>query len=157
RKPGETMDAERRPISANYIGLMKMRMVAGRDFVDADDRPEAVRVVIVNEGLVRKYWPGQSVVGKRLGFWNQQWTVVGVVHDAREFDLRGETGAKFYVPAKRLNQQNGSFIIRTRVDPSTIAQSIRPALWSIDANLPVTQIATMRERMGNSVVEQRYR
>jgi predicted permease len=157
RQPGESMDAERRPISANYIGLMKMRMVAGRDFVEADDRPDAVRVVIVNEGLVRRFWPGQSVVGKRLGFWNQQWTVVGVVHDAREFDLRGETGPKFYVPAKRLNQQTGSFVIRTRVDPSAIAQSIRPTLWSIDANLPITQIATMRERMGNSVVEQRYR
>jgi predicted permease len=157
RKPGQSMDAERRPISANYFSVMKMRMVAGRDFVAADDRSDAMRVVIVNESLVRKYWPGQSAIGTRLGFWNQQWTVVGVVHDAREFDLRGENGAKFYVPSKRLNEQSGSFVIRTRLDPSTLAASIRPALWAVDDKLPITQIATMRERMGNSVVEQRYR
>jgi predicted permease len=157
RKPGESMAADRRPISANYFDVMKMRIVAGRDFVEGDDRPDAARVVIVSEGLVRKYWPGQSVIGKRLGFWKEQWTVVGVVHDAREFDLRGESGAKFYVPSKRLNEQSGSFVIRTRVDPSTIAKSIRPTLWAIDANLPITQIATMRERMGETVAEQRYR
>jgi putative ABC transport system permease protein len=157
RKPGESWAADRRPISANYFDVMKMRIVTGRGFVDADDRPDALRVVVVNEGLVRKYWPGQSVVGKRLGFWNEQWTVIGVVRDTRELDLRGEPGAKFYVPSKRLGQQTGSFVIRTRVDPSTIMKSIRPTLWSIDGTLPITQIATMRERMGDSVVEQRYR
>lgn len=157
RIPGKSMDAERRPVSANYFRVTKMRFVAGRDFTDDDDHIEAVRVMVVNEGFVRRFWPGQSVIGKRVTFWNEPWTVVGVVRDTRESDLRGETGAKFYVPSKRLREQTGSFVIRTRIDPSTLAASVRPTLWAVDEKLPITQIATMRERMGNTVLEQRYR
>jgi len=157
RKPGELLDAERRPVSSNYFRVTKMRIIAGRDFDPADDHPDATRVMVVNEGFIRRFWPGQSAVGKTVKFWNEQWTVVGVVRDPRERDLRGEKGPKFYVPSRRLSEQTGSFVIRTRIEPSTLAASVRPTLWAIDANLPITQIATMRERMGNTVAEQRYR
>ena len=156
-KPGESMDAERRPVSANYFDVMRMRFVAGRAFTADEDRPDAARVVVVNEAMVRKYWPGQSGVGKKLGFWNQEWTIVGVVRDTRESKLRGERSTKFYVPSQSLGQPDGSFVIRTTGDPMALASAIRPALWAVDPTLPVTQIMDMRRRMGESVVEQQYR
>jgi predicted permease len=156
-KPGEPMDAERRPVSANYFDVMRMRLVAGRGFTADEDRPDAPRVVVVNEALVRRYWPGESGVGKKLGFWNREWTVVGVVRDTRERNLRGEGSTKFYVPAQSLGVPDGSFVIRTTGDPMALASAIRPALWAVDPKLPVTQIMDMRRRMGQSVVEQQYR
>ena len=156
-KPGESMDAERRPVSASYFGVMRMRFVAGRAFTTDEDRPDAPHVVVVNEAMVRKYWPGESGIGKRLGFWNEEWTVVGVVRDTRESNLRGERSTKFYVPSQRLGQPDGSFVIRTTGDPMDLASAIRPALWAVDPALPITQIMDMRRRMGQSVVEQQYR
>ncbi|HEY9226162.1 MAG TPA: ABC transporter permease, partial [Gemmatimonadaceae bacterium] len=156
-KPGESMDAERRPVSSNYFDVMRMRIVAGRGFTADDDRAGVPGVVVVNEEMVRKYWPGQSAVGKRLGFWNEEWIVVGVVRDTRESNLRGERSTKFYVPGRRLSSGDGSFVIRTTGDPMQIANAIRPALWSIDPALPVTQIMSMRQRMGESIHEQQYR
>ena len=156
-KPGEVLDAERRPVTSNYFETMRMRIVAGRGFTPDDDRADAQRVVVVNEEMVRRYWPGETGVGKRLGFWKNQWTVVGVVRDTRESNLRGDRSTKFYVPSRRLNSAGGSFVIRTRGDEASVLRAITPALHSVDPTVAVTQVATMRARMGETVVEQRYR
>jgi predicted permease len=155
----EVLDAERRFITANYVRTMGMKIVAGRDFTEADDRAGAPTVVLVNESLARRFWPNESAVGKHLGFWGQDPlpTIVGVVRDPRETDLRGETSSKFYVPTHKLSDGGGSLLIRTRLDPKTITPIVRERLWRIDPTLAITQIMPMRERMRESVADQRYR
>jgi ABC-type antimicrobial peptide transport system permease subunit len=98
-------------------------------------------------------------VGKRLGFWGQDPvpTIVGVVRDPLETDLRGETSSKFYVPTHKLSDGGGSVLIRTKLGPQTITPIVRERLWSIDPTLAITEIAPMRDRMHESVADQRYR
>jgi predicted permease len=156
-RTGEVLDAERRPVSPNYFDVMKMHIVAGRGFTPDDNREDARRVVVVNVEMVRRYWPGTSGVGKRLDFWKRDWTVVGVVRDTRESNLRGDRSTKFYVPANLLGSPGGSLLLRITGDAATIMRAVRPTLASFDPRLLVGDIAMMRTRMGETVAEQRYR
>lgn len=157
-RPGEVLSAERRFVSTNYFQLMRMRLVAGRALTAQDEHPAAARVLVVNEELVRRFWPGESGLGRRIRFWDAEpWTIVGVVSDPREFELRGERSMKFYASAKVGGPGGGSFIIRTRIEPLTIADAVRRRIWSVDPAAPITEVTTMRERMRNSITEQRYR
>ena len=153
--PGEVMDAERRIVSASYFDVMRMRTIAGRLFTRAEDRPGAQPVVVINERMARRFWPGQNAVGKHLGFHDRRHLIIGVVKDTRERDLRGEQSLNFYVPST--GQTGGSFALRTRLDHRTLAPLIREKLWSVDPGLAITGIVSMRDLMGESVSAQRYR
>jgi predicted permease len=153
--PGEVMDAQRRIVSASYFQVMGMRTVEGRFFTPAEDQPGAQPVVVINERMARRFWPGQSAVGKYLGFFDRKHLIVGVTQDTRERDLRGEQSFNFYVPVAR--RGGGSFVVRTKLDASLLAPAIREKLWSVDPGLPITSIASMRDLMGESVSAQRYR
>jgi putative ABC transport system permease protein len=160
RAPGEVLDAWRRRVSASYFDVMRMRLVDGRFFSAAEDQPGAQPVVVINERMARRFWPGQRAVGKRIGrIWtggrSNQHLVIGVVRDAREHDLRGEESITYYAPNGR--ESGGSFVLRTRLSVNELAPVIRHRLWSVDPTLPITGIASMRELMGQSVSAQRYR
>jgi putative ABC transport system permease protein len=153
--PGEVVDAERRFVSSNYFHVLRMRATEGRFFTAAEDQPGAQPVVVINERMARRFWTGQSAVGKYLGIFEKRHLIIGVVQDTRERDLRGEQSLNFYVPAAR--QKNGSFALRTELSIHRLGPVIREKLWSVDPGLPITSIASMRDLMGESVSAQRYR
>src|SRR5207249_3574772 len=83
-------------VGEDYFKTMGIRLVEGRVFTEAD-RQGAPGVVLVNEAMARKFWPGQSPVGKRLRVspWNKDvppQTVVGLVADVKQQGLDAPTG-----------------------------------------------------------------
>ncbi|MCI0434288.1 MAG: ABC transporter permease [Gemmatimonadetes bacterium] len=156
--PGEIVLAERYAVSANYMDLMRMRIVEGRGFSAADDRPGAAKVVVVNESLTRRYFPGRSAVGRWLGIWGGDYAIVGVVADVRDRSLEGDDLARFYMPRLERGGQGGHFVLRvSAADPASLADDVRASILAYDPNVAITSIMPMTQRIHDSLIEQRFR
>jgi len=163
RAPGQVRMVDFRSVSPGYFAAMSIAMRAGRD-VAWSDTPATQPVIVVSETMARKFWPDQSAVGQRVKRGrpdsDEPWvTVVGVVSDVRQFDLVSVPRPAMYFPA---SQDHGTgdtlrdWVVRTSSDPKAVLPSVRSAVWSIDATLPVTRVETMTEVRGAATASQRF-
>ena len=89
-------------VSPSYFRTMRIRLLAGRSF-SGQDGPPATPVVIVNETMARRYWPGASPIGKRVRFngTNDPWMeVVGAIADVKHWGLDARVNPEIYLPLK---------------------------------------------------------
>ena len=149
------------PVRGDYFGTMKMRLIEGRLVGDAE-RPEGPQVVVINEGMAKRFWPGQSAVGKRFRRGspeeNRPWiTVAGVVADVKEA-LDTVPGLQGYWPfAQMAWARDLTLVIRTAGDPLAIIPAVRNEVRAADASVPVVSTTTMQQLMSESVSEPRFR
>jgi putative ABC transport system permease protein len=145
-------DALFRLVGGRYLQTIGARLVEGR-FLDERDRPYSPPVVVVNQALARQYWPNRSALGQRIdsgtGLGSPRWmTVVGVMADIRERGLDLAIKPAVYVP---FTQTEMSFFtpeeiaVRTSDDPLSLAKALQRAVWSVDAEQPVSNIRTMED------------
>ncbi len=159
--PGQENIVVTRIISPHYFETMSIPLLSGRAFTDQDTRATP-RVAVISETMARRYWPGQDPIGKRIGTGRiqrpQDWTqVVGVVKDVRQFELTADAKPQMYLP----HRQRGFFpsddlVVKTDVDPASIASTVRNAVWEIDKDQPVSNIRTMEEILLDSIARQRF-
>ena len=132
-------------VTPGYFRAMDIAVVEGRDFDDRDLQPGAPAVVIVSDAMARRYWPGESAIGKRLvggaappadGRWA---TVVGVVKDLRREGLDVAPILSAFIPALL---QRMDLTIRTANASEPLIPAIRRELRAIDPSLPVPAIVT---------------
>ena len=149
-------------IGNDYFKTMKIRLLEGRTFEPQDNNPDAMRVVIVNQALAKRFWTG-SPIGKRVnpGFADPKvWcTIVGVVEDTKNAGMDKPAGPELYFQAKQANQflsGNLSFVIRTTNDFASVEGSIRNAVRELDSTLPVYNLRSMDEVVSKSMVQPRF-
>jgi predicted permease len=150
--PGHEFGAVYRVVRPKYFGTMQIRMMAGRDFSERDDA-HAPPVVVVNEALARRQWPGESAVGRSLALPDGQTqtvlTVVGVVRNARQSDWTSPADDEFYFPyAQRLEafgSASQTFVVRTSGAPEAVAAHLDRAALGIDPDVPVSALRTMEQ------------
>ncbi|HEU0252542.1 MAG TPA: ABC transporter permease, partial [Pyrinomonadaceae bacterium] len=145
-------------VTPGYFQTMGIRLLAGRDFTEAD-RTGAPLVTIVDERLAQKYWPNQSPLGKRVRFGppedNEPWhTVIGVVNVVRHQRMQEETRDSVYLPHQQI-PVGGLSIVSRSADPKGLVGSVRREVAQIDADLPLSNIATMEEVMADSIWQPR--
>jgi putative ABC transport system permease protein len=143
-------------VSPGYFGTMRIPLLAGREFTD-DDRVDAPSVVVVDEHLAEREWPGESAIGKRIrtdmdGPWA---TVVGVVRSVKHFELRDQPMAQLYAPYMQDAQIFTSVAVRTRGEPMALASAVRDAIWRVDPDQPVWRLRTMETLVRDSLGSQR--
>ena len=141
---------------ASYFETMGIQLLEGR-LIERSDITAATGAVVVNRAFAEHYWPGESAIGKQV--WqgiqedmeeneNFAWRpVVGVVEDVRSLGLDVEIRPIIYyaMAGPGDNYQNSmSLVVRTTAAPSSLAPAVREAVWSIDPNIPITNIETMR-------------
>ena len=138
-----------RLVRTGYFATMRLPLRRGRDF-DTRDRAEGLPVCIVNETMARRHWPGQDPIGRRVGVGtsDRAWlTVVGVSADARQSEWTGSVPEEIYAPYAQHATEFGSaeltFVVRTAGDPLEVAGAVQRAAWSVDANVPISGMATM--------------
>jgi predicted permease len=126
-----------------FLDVMGMRIVQGRGFSEADNRPGAPTVAVVNETMARKYWSGTSPVGRCILIASRPCTVViGVVAKASPFaSLRGEwsdADGQFFVPIEAFKDLNDQrvLLVRTEGDPRAILSRLRSEAQMARADLP---------------------
>jgi putative ABC transport system permease protein len=131
----------------NYFQTMGMTLVKGRTFT-AQDSGETTKVAVINETMVRRYWPDDDPLGKRFKFGdagsNAPWiTIVGVIRDVRRQGLDRPIRIESYLPHQQLTARSMEIVVRTIGDPLTLAGAVREAVWSLDRDLPIGAIQTM--------------
>jgi predicted permease len=146
-------------VSAGYFATMRIPLVEGRNFTDAD-LSDAPHVAIVSEALARRYWPGQRAVGRRIkaGAPDSQspWkTIVGVVGNARYRDWRA-VRLDVYVPYQQWSFRAMDVILRTTVEPRSIAGAVRQTVFSLDRDVPLATVTTMEEAVADAMAGPRF-
>jgi ABC-type antimicrobial peptide transport system permease subunit len=130
---------------------MRMPLIAGRFFTD-DDRGK--NLAVISQRAAQIAWHGQNPIGqffRRGDPDDKPIQVIGVVGDVRAVDLSKEPPPMVYVPVTYRSNQTGSFVIRAENDPATVADAIRKAIWSIDAQVPVPEVRTMETIVDGSL------
>ena len=158
--PGNRAKGDWQVVTDGAIETMGEHLVAGRLFTRAD-RADSAPVAIVNETMVRKYWDGESPVGRRMRMGssnpNRPWiTVVGVVRDLRHNGLIAPVKEKFYIPHTQFAVSTGfaprdmTFVLRSSGDAMSVAGQARAALARLDQNVPVSSVRRMTEVVSDS-------
>jgi len=147
------------PISSDYFRAMKTPLIAGRYFTEQDNK-ENSEAVIINQSMARGYFGGErAAVGKRMKLegdgakWRE---VVGVVGDERFFGWDNDLNASTYFPYGAAPDSGMAFVVRTKIDPMSVSSSVRQAIWSIDKDLPFTEVQTMDQRLSQSFAGRRF-
>ena len=149
-------------VDENYFTTLGVPLVAGR-FFDERDLPGGPPVVIVNETLARRYFPGGNAVGRRLKEGgaerpNNPWMeIVGVVGDVKYSGLNAPPEPAFYLPDRQQPLIRRFVIVRTAADPRSALNSIRAAVSALDRDVPVARLYTIDQLMNESVAAPRFR
>jgi putative ABC transport system permease protein len=148
-------------VSDGYFKTMGISLVGGRNFND-DDRVTTMPVVLINEAMARKTWPGQDAIGKRIkwGGWpGADWlAVVGIVADVKVSSLEVETTPAIYMSIFQIprTRSNAIYLTRTDRDPAELISSVRSEIRSVDEDLPVYSIKTMTQIVSESLSQRRF-
>jgi predicted permease len=151
-------------VSPGYFQAMGIRMVSGRDF-STRDSAQAPSVVIVSQSVARRFWPGQSPIGKRITGEDdpkpQDWlTIIGVVEDVKQMGMAEQRGGAIYQPLEQITRTSWAshiaFVIRTTSNPETLVSTMRAVVRDIDKDQPVQTVATMTDLIALTTAEQQF-
>ena len=155
----------------HYFEAMGIPLRQGR-YLQPEDQPSSEPVVVINETMAKKFWPGLDPVGQRIawggptnhGPWMR---IVGIVADVKQGPLNTETFQQTYLPWLQLPDgmiaenvigvfRSLKLTVRTKIDPASLATAIRGQIRDIDPSLPVTQVQTMVQVVQASTGPQRF-
>jgi putative ABC transport system permease protein len=156
--PEEDPSADRYSISPGYLRAMRIPLLRGREF-DQRDVATSSTVAIVNESMVRQFWPGEDPIRKRfrMGDTKGAWkTVVGVVGDVLHKGLDAPHTIQVYLPNTQFTDSMVILAVRTSNDPSSIAAAVRAEIAALDPQVPISEVATMDDVISSSVANQRF-
>jgi len=153
--------AENRVASPEFFQVTKQKLVAGRLLGPQDDgRRESPTVVVVNQALVRRDFPGKDPIGRRFYYGDTTFaTIVGVVTDIRNFGPVEEAHPEVYNPYRQTGQGSSNFPIMIRVrrgNPTDLVAQVRAAIRSVDQQVAITDVRTMPEVMALSTGRARF-
>ena len=149
-----TIFIPRYAVSPSYFYTLGIPLLRGRTFTDHDDE-QSLRVVVVNESLGSRLWPGEDPVGKLFSLFGDQLTVVGVVGNIRHEGLSQDIEAEIYMPYLQENEFFMHLAVRTAVEPASMASAIRAQVAAIDPDQPIYNVATLEQTLSDSVAPQR--
>ena len=145
-------------ISPDYFRAMGVPLLQGRYFTDQDNK-EAPHVVIVDDKLAARFWPNENPLGKRLrqgthGTWR---TVVGVVADAREYEVDAEPPITVFFPVEQFNIASRFVVVRTApgTNAASLTNAVTAQIRALDPELPAYDLATMEHRLHDSLARRR--
>src|SRR6185503_15648885 len=126
-------------VSPDYFSTIGVPIKQGRAFSERD-RATSPGVVIINQAMAQRFWPGQNPIGRRLTHDlsivpGQQTTreIVGVVGDVRHFGLEQRAEPQIFLPHAQMPWPSMAIVIRTRLDAARVGAAVREAVWSADA------------------------
>ncbi len=158
-KNNPSPDEERREVSPDYFHALGAPLIRGRLFTDADNA-DAPLVIIVNQTFAKKFWPNEDALGKRIVMGGMsddpKWiTIVGIVGDMRHFGLDVDPKPEMYVPFAQSAYFTTIYVVRSNQDPRTLVPAIQREIQAIDPALPLANVRTFENVIGDSVAPRR--
>jgi len=146
--PGERPpQASSNGVDPSYFGTMRVPLLEGRRFTESDNKT-APRVAIVNQTMVRRFWPNQSAIGKRFTTENNGSSpleVVGVVADGQYFFISPEPQPYFFIPLAQNYTPFRYLEVRSPLPPESLAKTIEEQIHRLAPDLPIIDARTMQD------------
>jgi len=144
-----------RIVSNGYLKAMGIPLLSGRDFTERDT-PSSELVIIINETLAHRLWPGQNPIGQMVTQDGGR-RVVGVVGDVRHVTLEQGSGSEMYLPIRQTTDYSSvDLVVRTTLPPAGVAPAIRAALKPLDPNLPANEFRTVQQLVDKATSPRRF-
>ena len=149
-----------RSIDPDYFRTMRIPLIQGREFT-AHDNVQSSPVVIVNQTLANRIFPGENPIGKHIkpgvsvSGKELMREIVGVVGDVKHRNLWQTSDPESYVPFDQIPLDSMTLTVRTSGDPNQIVPAIREQVHQMDAELPVYQVRTLEDYVAASVAQRR--
>ncbi len=147
-----------RLVTPSYFETAGLTLVEGRRLADTD-RVGAPEVIVLNREAARRYFPGESPIGQRIGFWGPGYReVVGIVENERIHGLRAEAPPAMYVSMYQAPPRGGriTMLVRADVPPLGVVEGVREAFRGVDPTIPVYNVATMEDTLADAVARERF-
>jgi len=150
-------------VMGDYFRVMQVPIRAGRGFT-AMDREGQPLVAVVNEEMVRKFFPHENPLGARID-WSRregphQWmTVIGVAQDVKHSGLNQPVDPAVYAPFPQSDEAWRRWMtlaIRTPGASAELIEDVKKQVWSVDSQIPVSEVHSMEDLMGVSLAQQRF-
>jgi predicted permease len=162
KEPGPnepTLVANIRYVTPGYFDAIGTPIVTGRGFSKAD-APSAPTVTIVDESLVRRYWPNENPIGKRIRHGgdparNRWMTIVGVVPNIKHNRLDEDESLQVYEPIDQRTIWSMHFVVRATGTVESLIPSIRSAIASLDPRLPLFNVSTLEKALARTLMPRR--
>ncbi|HSD26366.1 MAG TPA: ABC transporter permease [Vicinamibacteria bacterium] len=162
-QPRGSHEADARAVSPGYFEAVGAEIVAGRVFVEADDE-RSRPVVVVDERLAARAWPGRDAVGQSLevefmkdgDFVPTKATVVGVVRHLRHRSLTEEVREQVYLPYRQSRRDPMAYVVRTRADVGTLAAAVHAEVAALDKDLPAYDVRPLEAYVRASLDARRF-
>ena len=160
RPPLEEKDepyAEKRVVTSGYFSVMQIPLVAGRAFTDS----EPGRVVVINQALARRIFPGEDPLGRqiRAGMFrdaeDQDATIVGVAANVKQHRLNEEPTSEIYAPQAQVGAPEMELIVRATGDMASVVGAIKAQVLAVDPNQPITAVRRLEQVIERSASPQR--
>jgi len=130
----EDMNIDLNVVGADYFRTAGIPLISGRDFSE-QDRDEAPRVLIVNQTMAKRFWPGQDATGRQVHFWRQTWRVAGVAHDVKYHRMNEPPESFMYLPQLQAGGMDVNLLVRSQMPTTAVIGAIRAAARSLDPNI----------------------
>ena len=155
---GQVLDALTRFVDPGYFAALQIPIVEGRS-LEANERLDQALAVVVNQELVREYFPNEDPIGRHIDtemvFPGKALRIVGVVGNTRD-EISHDPYPVIYYPLLSGDQRGLTLVLRSRRDPAGIALAAQKAIASIDPALPVANVLTMDQVLGESTLDARF-
>jgi predicted permease len=165
--PGENPNGDFQFATPGYLDAMGLSLVRGRWLTPAD-RENAPEVVVINDTMAARYWPGEDALGKRFrmggtGSTRPLMTIVGVVRTSRHNAVVEEPRAEMYLPHAQLPATVGlgaarsmALVLKTGGDPLALASGLRDAVRAVDPDIPLADVQTMEQVTATALAAPRF-
>ena len=162
--PEENPNGDFQAVTPGYFEAMQLRLIRGRLLTTAD-REGTQPVVVINETMADRYWPGDDAIGRQfhMGTDDKPWlTIVGTVGNVRHNAVVEEPRAEMYLAHAQLPEHIGgaprgmTMVVKTDGNPLAVAGAVREAVRAIDRNLPISDIRTMDAVAASALAQPRF-
>ena len=161
---GQQPNVDLTVISTDYFRTLQVPLIRGRDFNDADNM-KGQQVVIVNQAFAQQYFPGEDALGKKLKPGEDNGMaggppsreIVGVVGNIRHFATQSEMAPAMYLPESQVPDWCClRSVVRTSMDPISFEPEVRRLVSSMDRDIPVTDVHTMKDLLSLQITQPRF-
>lgn len=143
-------------VSPGYIRAMGIRLTKGRDISWADIFNNE-NVVIINETVARKLWPGQDPIGRLALTGGAEARVIGVIADVRETNAEENAGWQMYLPAtKQFGPEGAELVVRSKLPPATLATAVMSTLRQISPGQPAAEFKPIQNLVDHATSPRRF-
>jgi putative ABC transport system permease protein len=148
-------------VTPEFFSTLQIPLQRGRMFTRADS-PQSQEVAIVNESFVRRFFPGEDPIGRRVTFGSSgdrdtRWqTIVGVVADTKRGGFDREPWAEIYFPMRQAPESRVFVFLRTTGDPASLIGAAQAAVWSIDRDQAIAAVRTVPELFAVQEANRRF-